>query len=513
MNPMLSKASVPITQASFATVHGLFLERARAQPDAVAIEFEGKAQSYGTLVDRARRLAAVLRARGVKPGDRVAILSENRPEYIEAELACAMCGAILACQNWRLVAAELGHCLTLVAPVLALVSPRSREAFEDACPEGLQSLSLGPDYENALASTEPGDVIRDADPESGLLILYTSGTTGLPKGALISHRAEIARMAALQIDCGVRRGDSFVAWAPMYHMASSDQLLATLMSGGAVVVVDGADVVAIADAVQTHSIGWLVMMPGPIGALIEELRSRGPINANVACVGAMADLVPRREITELTALLDAPYVNSFGATETGLPPATAAMIPVGAAEFSLDKAISTMCQVRLLGEDGIEVADGEPGEMAVRGPTLFSGYWANEATNLKDFSDGWFRMGDLFRRNPDGTISFVDRAKYMIKSGGENIYPAEIERVLLADPRIDEAVVVKRIDGKWGEVPVAFIAASEPLDLDDVVALCRGFLAGYKMPKDLRQIALEDFRRSTSGKVQRHELEALLGAE
>ncbi|MBV1904089.1 MAG: fatty acid--CoA ligase family protein, partial [Marinosulfonomonas sp.] len=362
----------------------------------------------------------------------------------------------------------------------------------------------------ALAKTEPGDVIRDADPESGLLILYTSGTTGLPKGALISHRAQIARMAAMQIDCGVRRDDSFVAWAPMYHMASSDQMLATLMSGGTVIVLDGPDVGAIVDAVQSRSLGWLVMMPGPIAALIKELRSRGPIRTNVACVGAMADLVPRREITELTALLDAPYVNSFGSTETGLPPATAAMIPVGAAEFSLDKVISTMCQVRLLGEDGVEVADGEPGEMAVRGPTLFSGYWANEATNTKDFADGWFRMGDLFRRNPDGTISFVDRAKYMIKSGGENIYPAEIERVLLADPRIDEAAVVKRAHDKWGEVPVAFIAASEPLELDDIVALCRGSLAGYKVPKDLRRIALADFPRSTSGKVQRHELEATL---
>ena len=510
MNPMLSRASALITQTSFATVHDLFLERARATPDASAIEFEGKVQSYAVLADRARRLAAVLRARGVKQGDRVAILSENRPEYIEAELACAMCGAILACQNWRLAAGELGHCLALVAPVFALVSQRSQKAFDGARPDGLVSLCFGAAYEDALAKTEPGDVIRDADPESGLLILYTSGTTGLPKGALISHRAQIARMAAMQIDCGVRRDDSFVAWAPMYHMASSDQMLATLMSGGTVIVLDGPDVGAIVDAVQSRSLGWLVMMPGPIGALIEELRGRGSIGANVACVGAMADLVPRKEITELTSLLQAPYVNSFGSTETGLPPATAAMIPVGAAEFSLDKAISTMCQVRLLGEDGVEVADGEPGEMAVRGPTLFSGYWANEATNFKDFSGGWFRMGDLFRRNPDGTISFVDRAKYMIKSGGENIYPAEIERVLLADPRIEEAAVVKREDDKWGEVPVAFIAASEPLELDDIVALCRGSLAGYKVPKDLRRIALADFPRSTSGKVQRHELEATL---
>ena len=125
---------------------------------------------------------------------------------------------------------------------------------------------------------------------------------------------------------------------------------------------------------------------------------------------------------------------------------------------SLSKRKSALCDFRLVDADGNDVADGEPGEAAVRGPTVFSGYWNAEATNARDFADGWFRMGDLFRRNPDGSYDFVDRAKYMIKSGGENIYPAEIERVLLSDPRVSDAVVVRKRDAKWGEVPVAFVA-------------------------------------------------------
>jgi len=512
MDPSRSNAAPQIAKSAWASVHGLFLERVRSHPDATAIQSGDASMSYAKLALRARQLAGVFRDRGLKPGDRVAILSENRPEYIEAELAAAMTGTILACQNWRLAKDELNHCLTLVEPSLALVSANCLDGFVAARPDALPHMTFGDTYESALAAAEPADPNHDLDPENGLLILYTSGTTGLPKGALISHRAEVARMSALHSDTGTRVGDAFIAWAPMFHMASSDQLLATLMSGGTVIVLDGPDVGAIADAAERHRLGWLVMMPGPIAALIEELRSRAPVETDIAAVGAMADLVPRHEIIELTTLLNAPYVNSFGSTETGLPPGTRDMIAPGSTDFSLDKRISTLCQIRLLDADGNDVPDGDPGEMAVRGPTLFSGYWAAQATNAKDFAGGWFRLGDLFRRNADGSVSFVDRVKYMIKSGGENIYPAEIERVLLADPRIQEAAVVKRPDPKWGEVPVAVIAASQSLAFADIKALCRASLAGYKTPKSLYQIPIGDFPRSTSGKVQRHLLEAALGS-
>lgn len=508
--PLHANSGTQITHSSWTSVHGLFLERARSQPDAIAVEYGDTTLTYAELALRARRLAGVFHAQGLRPGDRVAILSENRPEYIEAELAAAMTGTILACQNWRLAKEELNHCLTLVKPSLALVSPNCRDGFVQARPDSLRSLIFGADYETALSKTDPATPLDDLDPESGLLILYTSGTTGLPKGALISHRAEVARMSAFQLDTGVRPGDAFVTWAPMFHMASTDQQLATLMSGGTVIVLDGADISAIADAIENHRLGWLVMMPGPISSLIEELRSRAPVKADIACVGAMADLVPRLEITELTSLLNTPYLNSFGSTETGLPPGTNSLIAPGSTDFSLDKRISTLCQVRLLDSNSNEVADGEPGEMALRGPTLFSGYWGADKTNAIDFAGGWFRMGDLFRRNPDGSICFVDRVKYMIKSGGENIYPAEIERILLADPRIQEAAVIKQPDPKWGEVPVAIIAASDPLSLDEIATLCRASLARYKTPKAIYHIDINAFPRSTSGKVQRHELEAML---
>jgi fatty-acyl-CoA synthase len=262
---------------------------------------------------------------------------------------------------------------------------------------------------------------------------------------------------------------------------------------------------------MAYELGWLLLMPGSIEPVIEVLRRDGRKPRGIRAVGAMADLVPTAQIAELTGLLGAPYLNSFGATETGLPPCSAVLLPPGDVPTSLSKRQSCLCDIKLVDPKGNEVPDGEPGEMAIRGPTVFSGYWDAEGVNRRDFAGGYFRMGDLFRRNPDGSYDFVDRAKYMIKSGGENIYPAEIERVLLSDPRIADAAVVRRKDERWGEVPVAFVAAKTPeLTPDDVLQLCRDRLAGYKRPKEVRFIAFEAFPRSTTGKIQRHEMEKWL---
>ena len=196
-----------------------------------------------------------------------------------------------------------------------------------------------------------------------------------------------------------------------------------------------------------------------------------------------------------------------------MPPASRSLIPPGVKPVSLAKVQSAFCEVRLVAPDGAEVPDGTPGEMTLRGPTLFSGYFAAAAANAEEFRGGWFHMGDVFVRHPDGTLDFVDRRKYLIKSGGENIYPAEIERAILALPGVSDAAVVRRADARWGEVPVAFVVRSDPaLDEAAVLAACRGRIAGYKLPKSVLFITDAELPRSTSGKVQRHLLEQRLRA-
>ncbi|WPZ32602.1 AMP-binding protein [Thalassobaculum sp. OXR-137] len=508
-------ASTLISRSALSTVAGLFLQQVRRGGDRPAVQTRDATLSYAELCDRARRLSAVLESKGIGPGDRIAILSENRGEYLEAYLAAAMTGAILACQNWRLSTAELTHCLGLVEPSLVLVSERHAGKLAEVEGYSGNTLVLGDAYEAALAAADPSPLpaLEGLDPEAPLLILYTSGTTGLPKGAVISHRAQIVRNMVTRAEFSIDAADSFVAWSPMYHMGAADNSIGTLMAGGKVIVVDGFDQGHLAEVVREEPIGWLLLMPGMVGGFAAEIEQRQVTAKGIKVCGVMADLVPPAEIARITRLLDAPYANTFGATETGCPPCSSSLIPVGVAPTSLSKEQSIFCEVRLVDPDGNEVADGAPGELAMRGPTLFSGYWRNEATNLSDFRDGWFHMGDVFCRNPDGSLDFVDRVKYLIKSGGENIYPAEIERVILADPRVIDAAVVRRPDAKWGEVPIAFVAKQDDSLTDsDLYARCRAELAGYKQPKGIHFIAMEDFPRSASGKIQRHELEKRLPA-
>ena len=502
-----------VAAAGKLAVHGLFRACVRRDPQAIALNTKDRQVSYAELDDRVLRLSAGLRGRGVAHGDRIALLSENRQEYAELELAAACLGAIVACQNWRLSRSELQHCIDLVEPALVIASQRFEATARVLDLRGRPLLVIENDYD-ALLVAQPLAELPAVDPEDGLVILYTSGTTGLPKGALISHRAEMARNMVLRVDMHAKESDGFVAWAPMFHMGSTDQVLGALMSGATVHIVDGFDAERIVDLMEAHELGWMLLMPGSIEPVVDILQKTGRRPKSIRAVGAMADLVPAKLVAELSRLTNAPYLNSFGATETGLPPASSRLLAPGAIPDNLSKRKSSFCDVRLVGPDANEVEDGEPGEASVRGPTVFSGYWNAPETNARDIARGWFRMGDLFRRNPDGSFDFVDRAKYMIKSGGENIYPAEIERVLLSDPRVSDAIVVRQKDERWGEVPVAFIARTdEALTEGDVEALCRRELAGYKRPKAVHFIPFEEFPRSTTGKILRHEMEARLGPQ
>jgi fatty-acyl-CoA synthase len=301
----------------------------------------------------------------------------------------------------------------------------------------------------------------------------------------------------------------------MFHLSGTDHAIATLLRGAKTVVMDGFDAEALCEVAARERIAHLTVLPGVVDRLVEALRSTGLRPLSVRTVGVVPDLVPPTSIAALTELVGAPYCNSVGTTECGWPPASKALIPIGVVPTRLSKEQSSFGLIKLVDEDDITVPVGEPGEVCYRGPTLFSGYWRAPEANALALRGGWYHTGDVLRRNPDGTLDFVDRRKYLIKSGGENIYPAEIERVLIALPGVADVVVVRRPDPKWGEVPVAFVVprADCTLTEEKAIAACEGRIARYKIPREVRFVAETDLRRSASGKIVRGDLEVLLRRE
>jgi fatty-acyl-CoA synthase len=509
-----TQVSKAIEAASVATVWDLVSATADKAPHAIAVQDQEYGFTYAQLKQRVDMTARFLTQHGLKRGDRLTVLARNCIQYVELQLAAAKLGVILAALNWRLADAELRHCITLVDPKMLICQPGFEAKVQNLNIGNLTVHTLGDQYEAELSRLAGVETVLPDDgrsSEDGLVILYTSGTTGLPKGALVSHRAMIARSMCFTSELSIKHDAGFVAWAPFYHMASMDHSLATLMRGGTVYVVDGYQPDRLIECLETAHIGWFVVMPGMVGEFAALCKKRKVKVKNTVVCGAMADLVPKEDIAAVTKVLGVPYVNTFGATETGLPPATGALIDVGVMPKSLSKRQSAFCEVRLLDPDDNDVPNGEPGEVAVRGPTLFSGYWNADKTNAHDFRNGWFHMGDVMRRNENGTLDYVDRVKYLIKSGGENIYPAEIEQIVLKDARVMEAIVVRAFDKKWGEVPVLFVVRNDAtLTTQDLEELCKRGLSNYKRPKDIRFITEKDLPRSTTGKIQRHLLEKLL---
>ena len=513
------ETSQSILRSGYLTVGDALRYNSRIIPDRVAIQWDKGTLTFAQLNTRANCLANAFLAKGIVRGDRVAVLAENRVEYCEVVYAAAKLGIIVPCLNWRLSPDELTYCINLTSPETIVVSAIHRNLFEqvrnelpslkrviflDEAPENEKEFS----YQTLLESGNDREPISNVVCEDALVIIYTSGTTGYPKGAIISHRAIFGRAWIWVRDLNLKPEHTYLGWAPMFHMASMDQMLVNGIIGGKFIPVPGLEAEKIVQILFTERLGWFLLMPGSFDPIIELMQKSEKKPVGILTVGAMADLVPPQTIAEITRLVNAPYLNSFGSTETGMAPASNSTLAIGEVPVDFAKKTNSTCEIRLVDPDDLDVPLNEPGELIIRGASLCSGYWNNEKTNKEDFRNGWFHMGDVFIMQEDGRVNFVDRRKYLIKSGGENIYPAEIERVLMSHAAVDEAVVVKASDQKWGEIPKAYIASNDSkVTADDLLDLCKRNLASYKKPRLFEFVPLEKFPRSTTGKILRHEVE------
>ncbi|MEQ3679907.1 AMP-binding protein [Pseudophaeobacter sp.] len=502
------KISGIAAQAVQLKVAELFHKQAQIRANRPAVVYGERTITFAELDQRTTQLANALVSAGVGHGDRVAVLSQNDPVFLDVFMAAAKIGAIVATQNWRLSGAELKHCFDLVQPALTFVSGRFADALQTATGGTYPSVRIGSEYDAFLKGGSNEALTDVVDAEDGMLIVYTSGTTGLPKGALISQRALIARAQQYCTEFGIDPEDTFFAYSPMFHIASADLAIATLIIGGTVHVADGLDYPLMRRLLVEEKLSNLIFFPGMVGPVLEELAKMEQPVRSLKKFGALADLFPAHEIAAMTTAMNKEYCNTYASTETGMAPGCGGRIPIGHVPKTYSKTESNFCLVRLIGEDGKEAPVGAKGELVMRGPTLFSGYWGNNDATQEAFAGGWYHTGDVFRRNADGTLDYIDRMKYLVKSGGENIYPAEIERVVLQDKGVVEALVVRRPDPKWGEVPVLVVTVTgQGVTEQSLIDRCLDNLARYKCPKGVFFVPADFWPRNNTGKIVRREVE------
>jgi fatty-acyl-CoA synthase len=459
---------------------------------------------------RVQRVTAHLQSNwGVQPGDRVAWLGFNHELQLVALVACARLGAVFVPLNFRLAVPELQQVMQDAQPRLLVHDSHHAGTAQALKAEGLKHTH----HDTLIVSASPrGLQLPEVNSDMPLLLVYTSGTTGVPKGAVHTQAALLANARASAWAHDFVEGDKVLSTLPMFHVGGlCIQTLPALLAGVEVVLHPRFDPTAWLHEMTTSRPTLSLLVPATMRALFEHPRWA---DTSLACLrGIMtgSSTVPVAYLETLHTR-GVPVGQVYGTTETGpvsivlrLPEA---MARVGASGWPQPEAL-----VKLIGADGQEVGPGETGEVCLRAANLMRGYWRTDGQAGVGLQDGWFHSGDLGQRAEDGCITIVGRSKDMIISGGENIYPAEIENQLVTLPGVAESAVVGLPDERWGEVPVVVLvrgtdAAGQALSADAVLAHLQSRIARFKLPR--RVVFLDALPKSALGKVQKPALLALL---
>jgi fatty-acyl-CoA synthase len=506
--------------AATITIDGVFRRAFDIFADRVAVTSEDGSLTYRELRDRAWRLADALGRLGLAHGGRIAVLSETRPQYVEIYVAAAALGVTVVALNIRLHPEELLYCLEKSEPSLVVSSgplAASLEFVRARAASVRHWAALEPragwlDYERLLDESSVAEPPRVAEAEDIHNVLFTSGTTGRPKGAMISQRAAATRGLRLAQWFGLTERDGFAGWLPLYHCGGDESLYATFVTGGTFCALRKAEPETLFRVIARDRLTWTLLLPGVLTDFLNHPRRRDYDLTSLRFAIGYANMMPDI-IAELTAALSIRFHDAFGQSESSY------LLAHGVSEPgetpSLRKRPAPLMETRIVDDAMNDAPPGVAGECVVRGPTVMSGYLDDPQANEEAFRGGWLHTGDLLRKEADGSLTFVDRKKYLIKTGGENVYPAEVEAALARHPAVQEVCVFGVADPHWGEAIKAVIvprAGAAPTGAE-IVAFCRERLAGYKRPRYIEFAASERMPRSATGKLQRHELAKWLLAE
>jgi acyl-CoA synthetase (AMP-forming)/AMP-acid ligase II len=499
------------------TIADILSEQAAAQPDALALIFEGRRYSYAEMETRANRAANALLSLGVKPGDRVCWLARNVASFWHAIAGAAKIGAIMTPVNWRLAPAEIAAIVKDASPSVFIAEKQFLDALLAVgalLPAKLFTLEgAGEPCFDALIDASPATApVYRPRPDDVALQLYTSGTTGLPKGVLLTN-GNYAASGEAGLKVGIMNpryeDETAIHALPHFHIAGVNFAFMAWMRSMPVIQLRQFDPAAIVAAAQAPGHYAAFFVPAMIMMILQAAKAAGaPLDKFAQiCYGA-APMPEALLDAAMTAMPGAEFTQFYGMTET-----------VGAATFlphkdharglkqrtSAGKAWPGAAVKVVDPANGAEVAAGEVGEIIARSGMIMKGYWNRPDATAEAIRNGWYHTGDAGRIE-DGYLYVVDRVKDMIISGGENIYPAEIENALAACPGVMEAAIVGAPDEKWGEVCRAFIVRRPGADIsaDDIIAFLKSRIASFKLPR--RVDFLDALPRNPSGKILKTEL-------
>jgi fatty-acyl-CoA synthase len=481
-------------------------------PTRIAIHYEDEQLSYFDLACTVETYARYLSEDlALATGARIAYLGANTPEALALLFACVRIGLIFVPLNWRLAAPEIDTILADCAPAILVVEGSCLTLAQQLRTQhsllritvraGTESPAL-PTRANTLHATH-----RAHAPDRPVLIAYTSGTTGDPKGAVFTSRALVSNARSAVHMHGLNAGDRVLTALPLFHVGGLNiQTLPALGVGAEVVLLPRFQPRLALAAVANLRPTLAVLVPAALQAMVDDPAWTTTDLSSLRAMTTGSTDVPLALIHTWHAR-HVPVIQVYGATETA---------PIAIYQ-RLDEAFTTVGSIGRVGieteirlvANGVECAVDEPGEIWVRGAHLAAGYWKH--SRIEAFADGWFHSGDVALRDRQGLFWFQDRIKNVVISGGENIYPAELERILLEHAAIREAAVVGRPDPRWGAVPVAVIVARTPITTAEILALFEDRVARYKIPKNV--ITLETLPRNTLGKIDHASLRRLVAAQ
>lgn len=486
-------------------------ECASKTPGRTAIEFAGREISYGELEDRSNELAKALVSYGLAPGDRIATLTENRPEHVELLFACAKAGLVLAPLNWRHAAPELAAQLETFTPALIVASKVHTQRIDDAralVAGAAESLCLE-DLIEQLAAPQSRVELPTVSDDDGLLLIATSGSTGAPKGALLSHANCFWTNLGFDLSVPMSSNDVVLQVLPQCHVGGWNvQPLLAWWKGATVVLESAFEPTRVLELIASRGVTTMMGVPATYLMLAQQpgFDEADLTSLRMVLVGGASMPVSLLEQYQSRGV---EVIQGYGLTEAS--PNVCCLAPEDASTH-LGSVGKPYAYVEVALHDSLTNAfvDGSGrGEIYVKGPNVFSGYWDNPAATKEAFDDGWLRTGDVAERDEAGYYRICGRAKEMYISGGENVYPAEVEQVLAGYDCVADAAVVAVSHTRWGETGIAFVVARPGalLDIEELTIHCRANLASYKVPSEIHVI--DELPRSHVGKLDKARLSAM----